>query len=80
MKVRDLLKELHDTQMQYGEKFLDWDIYTEQITEDDKKYKRDKKGQKWEIVTDGDDWEYFKCHGFNTKMPKQKIFTINVNY
>lgn len=28
----------------------------------------------------GDDLQYIECHGFWTKMPKKKIFTINVNY
>jgi hypothetical protein len=81
MKVKDLLKEIKRQQKVRGKDFLEWDVYTEQCTEEDKQYKRTE--QKWEIIDCSDcydDWEYFYCAGFNTIMPKEKIFTINVNY
>jgi len=37
-------------------------------------------GQGWGVLTDSEGWEYFRCVGFNTKFPKKKAFTINVNY
>ena len=81
MKVKDLIKEINRCKKQW-KGFLDWDVYTEQCPEKDKKCKREK--DKWKIVTDSDGWEYFKCvgegFGFFTKMPRKKIFTINVNY
>jgi len=80
MKVKDLLEEIKRCKKEYGKDFLEWDIYTEQCTEYDKKNKRGK--QKWKINKgdDYDNWEYFQCVGFWTKIPKKKIFTINVNY
>jgi hypothetical protein len=82
MKVKDLLEELRKQQMEYGKSFLNWDVYTEQITEADKAYKRKRrpKGQGWKHIKDGEDWEYFECAGFWTKFPEKKIFTININY
>ena len=79
MKIRDLVKEIELCKKRW-KSFLDWDIYTEQCTERDKKHKRTK--QEWEIVKDSEDWEYFKCagDGFFTKMPKKRIFTININW
>lgn len=78
MKVKDLMEELERCKKEYGDSFLDWDIYTEQMEEIQKKNKS------WERFVSHDisglDWEYFKCHGFWTKAPKDKIFTINVNY
>jgi len=78
MKVKDLLEEAERCKAEYGEDFLNWDIYTEQCDENDKEYKRGK--QNWEILHCGEEWEYFKCCGFWTLFPKEKIFTINVNY
>ena len=81
MKVKDLIKEINSCKKQW-KSFLDWEVYTEQCPEGDKKVKRTE--QKWKIVTDSDDWEYFRCagegYGFFTKFPRKKIFTINVNY
>lgn len=78
MKVKDLLKEIEDCKKEYGEDFLDWDVYTEQINTADKKFKKTKQGWKW--FKDSEDWEYFECAGFWTKYPKKRIFTVNVNY
>ncbi len=83
MLVRDLTGEIERCKELYGEDFLDWLVYTEQITEIDKQTKRTKiesSGQGWSIVKDSEDWEYFECAGFWTKFPDKKIFTINVNY
>ena len=80
MKVKDLIEEIEKCKQEYGDDFLDWDVYTEQLNEDDKKFKMEDKEDKWETIKDYEDWEYFKCFGFWTIMPKEKIFTINVNY
>lgn len=77
MKVGDLLTEILKNKTEYGSDFLDWDVYTEQLTPDDRKQKLE---SNWETVKDEDDWEYIKCVGFFTKFTKKKIFTINVNY
>ena len=77
MKVKDLLEAIERYKEDYPD-LLDWEIYTEQIYEEDKKYKKD--NQKWEVVSDSEGWEYFQCAGFNTLFPNKKIFTINVNY
>ena len=82
MKVKDLLEELEHCKSEYGDDFLEWDVYTEQICEMDKVFKKDTSdgGQNWEWITDSEEWEYFKCYGFWAKFPEEKIFTINVNY
>jgi len=80
VKVRDLLEEIERCKKEYGDDFLDWAVYTEQICEADKLFKTSGSQHKWGRFTDGEDWEYFECLGFWTKSPKQRIFTINVNY
>lgn len=83
MKVKDLLDEINRCKKVYGKEFLDWDVYSEQCTTADKRHKRKPEtegGQGWETIKDGEGWEYFRCHGFWTKCPKEKIFTVNVNY
>jgi|GEM_PF-2573245 len=39
MKVKDLLKEINSCIEEYPD-FLEWDVYTEQLTESDKEHKR----------------------------------------
>ena len=39
MKVKDLLKAIKDGKKEYPD-FLEWDVYTEQLNEKDKEYKR----------------------------------------
>ena len=78
MKVKDLLEEILENQKRYGIDFLDWEVYTEQCDEDDKKYKRAQ--QDWKTIIDSEGWEYFECAGFWTKLKNDKIFTVNVNY
>ena len=78
MKVKDLLQEIKDCEKEYGQDFLDWEVYTEQIDEDDRKYK--KAHPEWKWLTDSEDFEYLQCAGFWTKFLKQRVFTINVNY
>ena len=80
MKVKDLLNEIKDCEKIYGKEFLEWEVYTEQISEADKKCKTTGIQKDWKKVKNGDGWEYFECAGFWTKMHKRKIFTINVNY
>jgi len=77
MKIKDLLREIERQRENYGEDFLEWDVYTEQCSSEDKK---DKLNSSRETVKDSDGWEYFKCFGFSTIFPRQRIFTINVNY
>lgn len=77
MTVRDLLKEIELNKLKIGEDFLDYDVYTEQCTEEDKVYKRDKQG--WEVVKT-EEFEYFKCEGFSGLLYSNKGFTIHVNY
>lgn len=90
MKVKDLLVEIEDCKKNYGDEFLEWDVYTEQLNETDKSVKRGEKTipcangelsqSDWGMIKDSEDWEYFECAGFWTKFPKEKIFSINVNY
>lgn len=77
MTVKELRDEIDRCELEYGKDFLNWNVYTEQLESRDKTYKR--KGG-WEHFKDGDDWEYFECFGFSTKVPNKKIFTVNVNY
>ena len=80
MKVKDLVKEIERCKEEYGNDFLDWDVYTEQIDEADKLAKTEGIQRGWGKVTDDEDWEYFECVGFWTKFSDKKIFTINVNF
>lgn len=82
MKVKDLKEEIERCEQEYGD-FLEWDVYTEQLDECDKKHKRsniESTGRKWGRETDSEEWEYFECAGFWTKFCDKKIFTVNVNY
>lgn len=86
MKVRHLIKMLNEYREEYGDDFLDWDVYLEQCTEDDKEYKRGE--QEWDIKRSPeykDDpeefWnEYFAVLGGIGRCEKDKCITINVNY
>lgn len=91
MKVKDLLKEIKEKQKTYSD-FLEWEVFTEQISESQKKslkkefsirektdLKNAKPNQKL-TIKDSEDWEYFRCFGYNTCFTEQKIFTVNVNY
>jgi len=80
MKVRDLGGEIERCIEEFGEGFLDWEVYTEQLGEEDKKAKKEGIQKGWGILGDSESWEYFECHGFWTKFPKEKVFTINVNF
>ena len=80
MKVKDLLEEIKNCQQEYGDDFLSWDIYTEQLDEDDKEVKRVGIQKNWPKLSDSEGWEYFKCLGTFTKFEKEKALTINVNY
>jgi len=81
MKVKDLLCEIESCKAEYGDEFLDWGVFTEQIDEADKQTKKGQGfGGNWRWLTDSEGWEYLECAGFYTKFPKEKAFTINVNY
>jgi len=78
MKVRDLLEEINQDRKEYGDEFLDWEVYTEQLDETDKRMK--KTNLQWKWITDSEEWQYCECAGWWTKFPKEKVFTININY
>lgn len=80
MKIRDLIEEIEQCKQEYGDDFLDWDVYTEQIDEMDKVVKTSGLQKDWGKVSDSEEWEYFECAGFWTKFPDKRIFTVNVNY
>lgn len=75
MKVKDLIKEIQYCKKKYGADFLEWDIYTEQISTIEKRDRRNNI-----MIKDGEGWEYFRCDGFNTIMPRERVFTININF
>lgn len=90
MKVKDLIKTIEKLKQEIPD-IMEYDVYTEQLSEGDKEYKRKPvqsnvpwhhkdNGQGWDFVSDCEKWEYFKCEGFNTIMKDKKIFTINVNF
>lgn len=78
MKVSELLDEIQRCNKEYGEDFLNWDVYTEQLDDCDKEQKRENPQWKW--LKDSEGWEYIECAGFWTIFLKEKAFTINVNY
>jgi len=78
MKIKDLLEEIERCKGEYGDEFLEWDVFTEQICEEDKQAK--KANPQWKWLRDNEDWEYLECAGFWTTFPKERAFTINVNY
>ena len=73
MKVCDLLEAIRERLGEYGEDFLDWDVYTEQLDSEER-------GEKKNWLTDSEEWKYVQCAGFWTTFLKEKAFTINVNY
>lgn len=79
MKVKDLINEIERCKGKYSD-FLEWDVYTEQITLMDKTAKTGGFQKDWGKVSDSEGWEYFECAGFWTEFTDKKIFTINVNY
>ena len=76
MKIKDLLKEIAKCKRLYGKDFINWDVYTEQLDGEDKRYKMS--WQSWGVVGDSKG-TYFKCKGSFTKFMDKRIFTINVN-
>ena len=75
MKVKDLFSAIAEGLKEYGKEFEEWDIAVEH-------HKNPKKcvNCKDSILKDSNDWEYIKCHGYNTYMPKEKVFTVNIHY
>src|SRR5574343_677951 len=62
-KYNDLLYKMLKDVNHYGDKLLDYNIYSEQLKTPDKNYKKSPNGQNWERFTDSEGWEYFACHG-----------------
>ncbi len=92
MKVKILLEELSKCRKEYGDDFLEWDIYVEQMgfyegetKPIDNFKKRISNWKQYSPVEDGDGWLYLKTEddgGFAWcgKWPKDKIFTMQVNF
>ena len=78
MKVKDLLGEINSCLGEYGDEFLEWDVFVEQLGELDREMK--KENPQWRWLTDDEGWEYIECAGFWGKFIKEKAFTVNVNY
>lgn len=78
IKVRDLLRQIEDCRDDYGDDFLDWSVFTEQLDITDRQSK--KTNPQWKWLTDSEGWEYIECAGFWTIFSEEKAFTINVNY
>ena len=74
MKVNDLLNQINEGIERYGECVLDWDVYLEQLEEEDKKGKGN-----WDRVYDNEGWEYYKSEG-GVVLVRDKYFCISVNY
>ena len=74
MKVNDLRNQINEGIEWYGERVLDWDVYLEQLEEEDKKEKGN-----WERVCDSEGWEYYKSEG-GVVLVRDKYFCISVNY
>lgn len=72
MKVKQLLDAIELGKKGYKD-FLEWEIAVETPLEIDVNMKND-------MLKDGEGWKYCKCHGFNTYMPKEKVFTVNIHY
>ena len=80
MKVKELIEEIEKFQKRYPD-FLEWDIFTEQCYEEDKRYKRGE--QKWNILIGHDmqsEVEYFECVGGLGAWLEKKALCIHVNY
>jgi len=74
MNVRDLIREIYRCRLEYKD-FLDWEVAVEH-------HKNPKKcvNCKNNMLKDGEEWEYIKCHGFWTKFVKEKVFSVNIHY
>jgi len=82
MKVKNLLEDIEWCKEKW-EDFLEWDVYTEQLGVDENTDMMKEFYNSYEKYTDCEDWTYVKtCEpgAWCTKIPKKKIFTINVNY
>jgi hypothetical protein len=78
MTIRELQKELGVLLEKHGDKILDYDVYLEQCHEEDKVIKRT--SQKWDILVDSEEWEYFKSVGGCAFWDEKKALMICVNY
>lgn len=75
MKVKDLFSEIAECLREYGNDFMDWNIAVE-----NNRKPEECPNCKDNILKDQEGWEYVKCHGYWTKMPKEKVLTINIHY
>jgi hypothetical protein len=92
MKVKHLLKEIEEQRKEYGEDFLEWDIYVEQMgfwkgrgKPIDNFKKEISNWKDYKPVEDGDNWLYLRAEDSGDmawcgKWPKEKILTIQVNF
>ena len=81
MTVKELLEDIEKGVERHGKGFLEWDIFTEQCYEEDKRYKRGE--QKWNILIGHDmqdEVEYFECAGGVGIWEEKKALCIHVNY
>ena len=72
MKVKELIAAIEKGKRDY-DNFLDWDIAVETPLEVDINMAND-------MIDCVDGWKYCKVHGFNTYMPKEKVFSVNIHY
>ena len=72
MKVKDLIEAIEQGKKEYKE-FLEWNVAVETPFTVDTNMEKD-------MLKDSEGWQYCKCHGFNTYMPKEKVFSINIHY
>jgi hypothetical protein len=73
VKVKELLEAIQTAKEKHYPDIEDWDVAVEVPLRVDDNMKND-------IIIDYEDWMYCKCHGFNTYMPNEKVFTINIHY
>jgi hypothetical protein len=71
MKVKDLIEAI-ERGKEYPD-FLEWEVAVETPLEVDVNMESG-------MLKDGEGWQYCKCHGFNTYMLKEKVFTVNIHY
>ena len=74
MKVKELIEAFYHRKNDYPD-ILEWDVAVQLCRHPERE-----PNLKGDILKDGDGWEYAKCRGFNTYMPKEKVFTVNIFY
>ena len=81
MTVKDLLDGIERARKEHKD-ILEWDVYAEQCSEEDKAFKRCEQGWKILIGRDcGQDVEYFECAGEDGGIwEEKKALIIYINY